>query len=200
MAAFRLPPICSFKVRRQSATLDLGFGPERKRASSGQIGVWVKISQRELHGWYMAKEASEILEDRLPNQTVLRRLRLDLIGERLALVAAVLAVWWLSSLSMPPYIVTRSGARLGSAPTHRRQRRPVEQLAITLWRVSVGFVVAALIGLPLGIVLGANKRAGEKKNFRTGLAGLIPSRRRSGRSSLSSGSVFPTPPRFLSCS
>src|SRR5918998_6834262 len=34
-------------------------------------------------------------------------------------------------------------------------------LAVTLWGVAAGFVAAALIGLPLGIVLGANKRLGE---------------------------------------
>lgn len=109
----------------------------------------------------MAKEASEILEDRLPNQTVLRRLRLDLIGERLALVAAVLAVWWLSSLSMPHYILP-GPVRVWEALRLIAANGDLwNNLAITLWRVSVGFVVAALIGLPLGIVLGANKRAGE---------------------------------------
>src|SRR5262245_18341872 len=34
-------------------------------------------------------------------------------------------------------------------------------VAITLWRVTVGFVFAAITGLPFGIILGANRRAGE---------------------------------------
>src|ERR671916_5477 len=34
-------------------------------------------------------------------------------------------------------------------------------LAVTLWGVAAGFVLATLIGLPLGILLGANKRIGE---------------------------------------
>jgi NitT/TauT family transport system permease protein len=109
----------------------------------------------------MAKEASEILEGRLPTGSVSRRLRLDLIGERLALVAAVLAVWWLSSLSVPHYILP-GPARVWEALRLIAANGDLwNNLAITLWRVSVGFVVAALIGLPLGIVLGAHRRAGE---------------------------------------
>ena len=109
----------------------------------------------------MAKQAGEILQERLPAQPVSRRLRLDLIGERLALVTAVLAVWWLSSLSVPHYILP-GPARVWEALRLIAANGDLwSNLAITLWRVSVGFVVAAMIGLPLGIVLGANKRAGE---------------------------------------
>jgi NitT/TauT family transport system permease protein len=109
----------------------------------------------------MAKEANEIFEGRLPAQSVSRRLRLDLIGERLALVAAVLAVWWLSSLSVPHYILP-GPARVWEALRLIAANGDLwNNLAITLWRVSVGFVVAALIGLPFGVVLGANRRAGE---------------------------------------
>jgi NitT/TauT family transport system permease protein len=109
----------------------------------------------------MAKEASEILDDRLPAQPVVRGLRLDLIGERLALAAAFVAAWWLSSLSVPHYILP-GPARVWEALRLIAANGDLwNNLAITLWRVSVGFVVAALVGLPLGIVLGANKRAGE---------------------------------------
>jgi NitT/TauT family transport system permease protein len=109
----------------------------------------------------MAKEASEILDDRLPAQPVVRGLRLDLIGERLALAAAFVALWWLTSLSIPHYILP-GPARVWEALRLIAANGDLwNNLAITLWRVSVGFVVAALVGLPLGIVLGANKRAGE---------------------------------------
>jgi len=109
----------------------------------------------------MAKQAGEILPERLPAHPVSRRLRLDLIGQRLALGAAVLAVWWFSSLSVPHYILP-GPVRVWEALRLIAANGDLwSNLAITLWRVSVGFVVAALIGLPLGIVLGANKRAGE---------------------------------------
>jgi NitT/TauT family transport system permease protein len=109
----------------------------------------------------MAKEASEILDDRLPAQPVVLGLRLDLIGERLALAAAFVALWWLTSLSIPHYILP-GPARVWEALRLIAANGDLwNNLAITLWRVSVGFVVAALVGLPLGIVLGANKRAGE---------------------------------------
>jgi NitT/TauT family transport system permease protein len=109
----------------------------------------------------MAKEASEIFDDRLPAQPVSHRLRLDLIGERLALVTTVVVLWWLSSLSVPHYILP-GPVRVWEALRLIAANGDLwNNLAITLWRVTVGFVVAALIGLPLGIVLGANKRAGE---------------------------------------
>jgi NitT/TauT family transport system permease protein len=109
----------------------------------------------------MAKEASEILDDRLPAQPVVLGLRLDLIGERLTLAAAFVALWWLTSLSIPHYILP-GPARVWEALRLIAANGDLwNNLAITLWRVSVGFVVAALVGLPLGIVLGANKRAGE---------------------------------------
>ena len=108
----------------------------------------------------MAKEASEII-DELPPQSVSRRLRLDLIGERLALVAAVGIIWWLSSLSVPHYILP-GPARVWQALLLIAANGDLwNNLGITLWRVTVGFVIAALVGLPFGILLGANRRAGE---------------------------------------
>lgn len=109
----------------------------------------------------MAQHSSEILGAKLAAPSVFRKLRLDLISERLALVVAIIGIWWLSSLSVPHYILP------GPAPVWNAFQLIVangdlwNNLAITLWRVAVGFIVAALVGLPFGIVLGANKRAGE---------------------------------------
>jgi len=87
--------------------------------------------------------------------------RLDLIVQRLALAAAGIAVWWLSSLSVPHYILP-GPARVWEALRLIAANGDLwNNLAITLWRVVSGFVTAALVGLPLGIVLGANQRAGE---------------------------------------
>jgi NitT/TauT family transport system permease protein len=88
-------------------------------------------------------------------------MRLDLISQRFALVVVVIAVWWLSSLSMPHYILPGPPRVWGALQLIVANGDLWSNLAITLWRVTVGFIVAALIGLPFGILLGANKRAGE---------------------------------------
>ena len=109
----------------------------------------------------MANATSELTEARLPAQQVSHRLRLDLIGERLALAVGFVALWWLASLSVPHYIMPGPARVWAALQLIAANGDLWSNLAITLWRVSVGFVVAGLIGLPLGIVLGANKRAGE---------------------------------------
>jgi NitT/TauT family transport system permease protein len=89
------------------------------------------------------------------------RLRLDLILQRLALAAAIISIWWLSSLSVPHYILP-GPARVWEALRLITASGDLwSNLGITLWRVAVGFLVATLVGLPFGILLGANKRAGE---------------------------------------
>ena len=108
----------------------------------------------------MAQGTSEIIDNVVP-QSRSRRLRLDLIGERVLLIAAVVAIWWLSSLSVPHYILPGPIRVWQALELIAAQGDLWNNLAITLWRVAVGFVVAALIGLPFGILLGANKRAGE---------------------------------------
>jgi NitT/TauT family transport system permease protein len=109
----------------------------------------------------VANETSEALHEKFPAQPVYHRLRLDRLAQRLALAAAVVAVWWLLSLSVPHYILP-GPARVWEALRLIAANGDLwSNLGITLWRVAVGFVVATLIGLPLGIVLGASKRTGE---------------------------------------
>jgi NitT/TauT family transport system permease protein len=108
----------------------------------------------------MAHRTSEIIDNLAP-RPLSRRLRLDLIGERVLLVAVVIAIWWLSSLSVPHYILPGPVRVWQALELIAANGDLWNNLAITLWRVAVGFVVATLIGLPFGILLGANKRAGE---------------------------------------
>jgi NitT/TauT family transport system permease protein len=108
----------------------------------------------------MAQRTSEILDNLTP-QPLSRRLRLDLMGERVVLVGAVIAIWWLLSLSVPHYILPGPVRVWQALELIAANGDLWNNLAITFWRVAVGFVVAALIGLPFGILLGANKRAGE---------------------------------------
>ena len=108
----------------------------------------------------MAKQSNEVIVE-LPGPALSRRLRLDIFAQRLILAAAAIGLWWLASLSMPHYILP-GPARVWDALQLIVENGDLwNNLAITLWRVAVGFIVAALIGLPLGIVLGANKRLGE---------------------------------------
>jgi len=109
----------------------------------------------------VAQDSSGFIDARSPAQPLLRRLRLDLIGQRLALVAAVLGIWWLASLRVPHYILP-GPARVWDALQLIIDNGDLwNNLVITLWRVAVGFVLATLIGLPFGILLGANRGAGE---------------------------------------
>src|SRR5690348_15471922 len=89
------------------------------------------------------------------------RERFDLFSQRLLLVVVVVVIWWLASLSAPHYVLP-GPARVWDALRLIAANGDLwNNLAITFWRVGVGFVLAALTGLPLGIFLGANRRAGE---------------------------------------
>jgi NitT/TauT family transport system permease protein len=109
----------------------------------------------------VAQESSGVIDDKLLAQPLSRRLRLDVFGQRLALAAAIIGIWWLSSLSLPHYILPGPVRVWDALQIIEANGDLWNNLGITLWRVAAGFAVAALVGLPLGIVLGANKRAGE---------------------------------------
>src|ERR1044071_1737739 len=95
---------------------------------------------------------AEMIEQRALAVPARRSIRLGVFFERLLLVAALGAVWWVLSLSAPPYVLPGPG-RVWSAlgPT----------LGISFGRVALGFVFATIVGLPFGIVLGANRRMGD---------------------------------------
>jgi NitT/TauT family transport system permease protein len=104
---------------------------------------------------------AEMIEQRALEAPARQTFRVVVVVERVALAAALVGLWWLLSLAAAPYVLP-SPARVWSALEIIAARGDLWQnLGITFWRVGVGFVVAALIGLPLGIVLGANRRLGE---------------------------------------
>lgn len=120
-----------------------------------------QLSPLRRDGPLVAENSSGLTDARLPAQPVSRRLRLGLIGQRLSLLGAAVGLWWFASLSVPHYILP-GPARVWDALMLIIDNGDLwNNLAITLWRVTVGFVLAALVGLPLGILLGANKGAGE---------------------------------------
>jgi NitT/TauT family transport system permease protein len=109
----------------------------------------------------LAKTASEVNETQWPAQPLSRRLRLDLIVQRIALAAAAIGVWWLASRSAPHYILPGPQRVWDALQLIAGNGDLWSNLAVTLWRVAAGFIAAALIGLPFGIFLGASQRAGE---------------------------------------
>jgi len=112
-------------------------------------------------GALVAEKSTETLDGKFPAQLSPRNLRLGLIGQRIVLVAVAIAIWWFSSLSMPHYVLPGPGRVWDAFRLILANGDLWNNLGITLWRVAVGFVFAALIALPFGIFLGANKRAGE---------------------------------------
>src|ERR1041385_8704654 len=104
---------------------------------------------------------AEMIEQRALAVPARRSIRLGVFFERLLLVAALGAVWWVLSLSAPPYVLPGPGrvwSALGIIAAHGDLWA---NLGITFWRVALGFVFATIVGLPFGIVLGANRRMGE---------------------------------------
>jgi NitT/TauT family transport system permease protein len=107
------------------------------------------------------RQSSDAIANRVAGHTASSTLRLDLILQRLVLAAAIIGIWWVISLSVPHFILP-GPARVWEALRAISVNGDLwGNLAITFWRVSVGFIFATLVGLPFGILLGANKRAGE---------------------------------------
>jgi ABC-type nitrate/sulfonate/bicarbonate transport system permease component len=74
----------------------------------------------------------------------------------------VLVLWWLATLGasaesrlISPVILPSPGEVIRSFPSLFRERALLESIAATLKRVLVGFGLAALIGVPLGILAGS---------------------------------------------
>jgi NitT/TauT family transport system permease protein len=80
------------------------------------------------------------------------------LAQRALLVALLLAAWWLAALRMPQFVLPGPG-RVGHAFLVMVHGGTFfEDLGITMYRVVAGFLLAAAIGAPLGIALGASPR------------------------------------------
>jgi NitT/TauT family transport system permease protein len=86
---------------------------------------------------------------------------LRIILQRVMLAALFVAFWQAAASSVPGYVFP------GPAQTWDAFLRIVKDgsiglhLGVTLYRITVGFLIAAVIGVPLGILLGSSKRLGE---------------------------------------
>ena len=79
-----------------------------------------------------------------------------------AAVAAVVLVWWLATTGIEaedrfvsPVILPSPAEVIRSFPALLRERALLQSVAATLKRVLIGFGLAALVGLPVGIVAGS---------------------------------------------
>jgi NitT/TauT family transport system permease protein len=102
-----------------------------------------------------------VLEQRIHAAGPTRKWASGVVAQRFALVGTIVAVWWLLSLSMPHYVLPGPPRVMQALQTIAANGDLWHNLAITLGRVTAGFVLAAAIGLPLGILFGAQKRLGE---------------------------------------
>ncbi len=90
-----------------------------------------------------------------------RRVRFDLVAQRLALVGLIVGIWWLASLRIPHYILPGPERVYGAYQLILANGDLWANLGITLERVGIGFVLAMLVSVPAGILLGAMRRLGE---------------------------------------
>jgi NitT/TauT family transport system permease protein len=88
------------------------------------------------------------------------RLTRQLVGA--AAVGVVVLVWWLATLGasaesrlISPVILPSPAEVIRSFPTLLNERGLLQSIAATLKRVLIGFGLAALIGVPLGILAGS---------------------------------------------
>lgn len=90
-----------------------------------------------------------------------RRWRANLVVQRLALIAMIIAIWWLASLRVPHFVVPGPLRVFEALQLISSNGDLWHNLAITFGRVAAGFGLATVIGLPLGIIFGSQRRLGE---------------------------------------
>jgi ABC-type nitrate/sulfonate/bicarbonate transport system permease component len=83
----------------------------------------------------------------------------SLVVQRFALFGLLIALWWLASLRMPTFVLPGPLKVAHTLSTLVRTDTFAGDLGITLYRVLAGFMLAAAVGAPLGILLGASPRA-----------------------------------------
>ena len=78
-----------------------------------------------------------------------------------AMVAGIVLIWYLISYMrlFPAYALPSPGAVWLSFLEEIREGRLINDIIASLWRVAVGFVISAVLGIPLGLWLGQHLRA-----------------------------------------
>jgi NitT/TauT family transport system permease protein len=86
--------------------------------------------------------------------------RRALIFKRCALGFGLLAVWWLASLATPVYVLPGPERVFERVVQLTRTGDLPMNLVTTLGRVAAGFLLAVVVGVPAGILLGSNRAIG----------------------------------------
>ncbi|MGQ4274401.1 ABC transporter permease [Terrihabitans sp. B22-R8] len=87
--------------------------------------------------------------------------RLYLIGQRALLFVVVLVAWYLASLNSPAFVLP-GPARVWDTWTGLMASTSFwNDLGTTFRRVLTGFLLAAVVGIVLGLILGASERLGQ---------------------------------------
>jgi NitT/TauT family transport system permease protein len=101
------------------------------------------------------------MSDPRPGDAVKPSRRIPVVVQRLLLAAILIAVWWLVSLATPPYVLPRPEPVLQRIVQLSSTGDLWINLLTTLGRVVSGFLLAVLIGVPGGLLLGSNRALGE---------------------------------------
>ncbi|WP_245479814.1 ABC transporter permease [Hansschlegelia zhihuaiae] len=97
----------------------------------------------------------------MPIRHTARERRFRVLVLRVALLAVLLAIWQIASLGAPAFVLP-GPARVYSAWSSLVATDSFwTDFGITFWRVFMGFVIATVVGVPLGLVLGASEKLGE---------------------------------------
>ena len=80
--------------------------------------------------------------------------------QRLGLIALILAIWWVGASGMPAYILPGPVAVAHAIGDLAATETFLVDIGATLGRVVTGFGIALGLGVPLGIVFGANRVLG----------------------------------------
>lgn len=89
-----------------------------------------------------------------------RDLILGRLGQRVALAVLVVGIWWVAALGTPEYVFPGPAAVWDSLARLAGEGVLFEHIAITFYRVVGGFLMAAVVGVPLGVLLGASRGLG----------------------------------------
>ncbi len=110
----------------------------------------------------MPEQATDSLTDIAPRIRARNRTsRISLAGQRIGLVAVIVAVWWIVSLGLPHFVLPGPPRVFKALLALAASGDLWTNLVITLGRVAAGFLLATAIGVPFGILLGANRWVGD---------------------------------------
>jgi len=119
------------------------------------------VEGRDATGERRDGQVSRLPEQGVPARIAPRKWRADLLAQRVTLVVLLIAIWWIASLPMPHFVLPGPPRVFEALRLIAANGDLWHNLAITLGRVVAGFILATVIGLPLGILLGAVRRVGE---------------------------------------